>query len=113
MIKVVRKAFMGSSSRRKYATGKENYKLQKIYFLMQCTQDLSQTDCETCLRETVGAFQRSFNGKQGGYIIDLYPFYELNVPLVFQPYLLQHHRKVLRRLSQTPQSQKASACMLA
>ncbi|XWS18239.1 hypothetical protein CRYUN_Cryun32bG0026300 [Craigia yunnanensis] len=86
MVRVVRTASMGSS-RLKYATGDANYAaFQKIHALMQCTPDLSQTDCESCLRESVGTFQRLFYGRQGGYFQrpncwfrwDLYTFYVPN-----------------------------------
>lgn len=83
---VVRKASMGSS-RLKYATGEADFTtFLKIYALMQCTPDLSQDDCDSCLRETVGSYERCCHGKQGGYVEmancwlrwDLYPFYTSN-----------------------------------
>ncbi|OMO76055.1 hypothetical protein COLO4_25684 [Corchorus olitorius] len=83
---VVRKASMGSS-RLKYATG-EAYAntFQKIYALMQCTPDLSQKACETCLTQSASYYQSFGHGKQGGYVQkpncwfrwDLYPFYVSN-----------------------------------
>ncbi|XVF40650.1 hypothetical protein PTKIN_Ptkin01aG0131200 [Pterospermum kingtungense] len=64
MLRVVRTASLGSS-RLKYATGEAEYTtFRKIYSLMQCTPDLFQTDCESCLRETVGAFQRTSMGSR-------------------------------------------------
>ncbi|XP_007025940.2 PREDICTED: putative receptor-like protein kinase At4g00960 isoform X2 [Theobroma cacao] len=86
MDSVVRNASMGSF-RLKYSTGEaDNTVFQKIHALMQCTPDLSQSDCDSCLRESVSAYQRMFYGKQGGYVQrpncwfrwDLYPFYVSN-----------------------------------
>ncbi|KAF5725969.1 putative cysteine-rich receptor-like protein kinase 35-like [Tripterygium wilfordii] len=83
MERVIDRASSGSS-RIKYAT--EEVKLsefQDIHALMQCTPDLSQSDCRECLRESVSSFQRCCSGKQGGYVQrpncifrwDLYSFY--------------------------------------
>ncbi|CAH8275631.1 unnamed protein product [Arabidopsis lyrata] len=55
---------------------------QNIYALMQCTPDLSSTNCKTCLLKSVGDYQTCCHGKQGGYVFrpscifrwDLYPF---------------------------------------
>ncbi|KAK6268929.1 hypothetical protein QUC31_013089 [Theobroma cacao] len=86
MDSVVRNASMGSF-RLKYSTGEaDNTVFQKIHALMQCTPDLSQSDCDSCLRESVSDYQRMFYGKQGGYVQrpncwfrwDLYPFYVSN-----------------------------------
>lgn len=55
---VVRNASMGTS-RLKYATGEADFSAyQKIYALMQCTPDLSQKDCNTCLNNSVGEYER-------------------------------------------------------
>ncbi|KAK3188244.1 hypothetical protein Dsin_027805 [Dipteronia sinensis] len=76
---LVRKA-----SRLKFATGEANLTyFQRIYALMQCTPDLSQTDCDVCLRQYVVEYQNCCRGKQGGVVQgpncnsrwDLYPFY--------------------------------------
>ncbi|XP_021294095.1 putative receptor-like protein kinase At4g00960 isoform X2 [Herrania umbratica] len=68
MVSVVTNASMGSS-KLKYSTGEaESADSQTIYALMQCTPDLSQSDCETCLRESVGLYRSRFNRKQGGYV---------------------------------------------
>lgn len=78
---VVKKASMGSS---RYATGEADFTaFQKIYTLMQCTPDLSQKDCDSCLRQSVSRYVSCCHGKQGGYVKkancwlrwDLYPFY--------------------------------------
>ncbi|KAK2654682.1 hypothetical protein Ddye_014538 [Dipteronia dyeriana] len=76
---LVRKA-----SRLKFATKETNLTyFQKIYALMQCTPDLSQIDCDVCLRQYVVEYQNCCRGKQGGVVLgpncvfrwDLYPFY--------------------------------------
>ncbi|XWS12788.1 hypothetical protein CRYUN_Cryun37aG0120400 [Craigia yunnanensis] len=86
MDSVVRNASMGSSSL-KYATGEANFTaFQTIYALMQCTPDLSQKDCDSCLRASVSSYENCCHGKQGGYVQksncwfrwDLYSFYVSN-----------------------------------
>ncbi|KAK8612519.1 hypothetical protein V6N13_092632 [Hibiscus sabdariffa] len=86
MVTLVREASKGSS-RIKYATGQVDFTtFPTIYALMQCTPDLSQTDCESCLRQSAGYYQSCCHGKQGGYVQrpncffrwDLYPFYVSN-----------------------------------
>ncbi|TXG47029.1 hypothetical protein EZV62_026323 [Acer yangbiense] len=75
-----------STSRLKFATEEENLtQFQTIYALMQCTPDLSQSNCSLCLRGYVTAYDKCCNGKQGGHIQgpncnyrwELYPFYTI------------------------------------
>ncbi|XP_038690285.1 putative receptor-like protein kinase At4g00960 [Tripterygium wilfordii] len=72
------------SSRIKYATDQVPVTVfQNIYAMMQCTPDLSKSDCRNCLRENVATFQNQCYGKQGGYVRgpncllrwDLFPFF--------------------------------------
>ncbi|OMO91984.1 hypothetical protein COLO4_17974 [Corchorus olitorius] len=86
MDSVVKKASMGSSTL-KYATGEADAAtFLKIYALMQCTPDLSQENCDLCLRQSAIYYQGCCHGKQGGYVQkpnclfrwDLYPFYVAN-----------------------------------
>ncbi|OMO79993.1 hypothetical protein CCACVL1_13237 [Corchorus capsularis] len=86
MDRVVKKASMGSSTL-KYATGEADATtFLKIYALMQCTPDLSQEKCDSCLRQSVSYYEGCCHGKQGGYVQkpnclfrwDLYPFYVSN-----------------------------------
>ncbi|TXG65379.1 hypothetical protein EZV62_006654 [Acer yangbiense] len=79
------KASMGSS-RHKFGTGEANFtKFLKIYALMQCTPDISQNDCDSCLHQTVASFQICCSGKEGGYVYrpsclfqwNLNPFYSV------------------------------------
>ncbi|XP_021677946.2 cysteine-rich receptor-like protein kinase 44 [Hevea brasiliensis] len=83
MSRIVTKASMGSS-KVKFATEEADLTpFQKIYALMLCTPDMSQSNCSYCLREAVGFYQSCCHGKQGGYVQkpncifrwDLYPFY--------------------------------------
>ncbi|XP_022720570.1 cysteine-rich receptor-like protein kinase 10 isoform X2 [Durio zibethinus] len=56
---------------------------QTLYSLVQCTPDLSSTDCNTCLRGAIAALPNCCSGKQGGRVLtpscniryELYPFY--------------------------------------
>ncbi|GKV19268.1 hypothetical protein SLEP1_g29553 [Rubroshorea leprosula] len=80
---LVRNASAGTS-RLKFATGEAKLTpFQTIYALTQCTSDLSQSDCDFCLRQSVLNFENCCHGKQGGGVQkpscffrwDLYPFY--------------------------------------
>ncbi|GMJ13792.1 cysteine-rich RLK (RECEPTOR-like protein kinase) 14 [Hibiscus trionum] len=76
---VATKASMGSS-RLKYATGVA----EEIQALMQCTPDLSQSDCSICLRTLVRRYTACCRTYQGGYVEtpscrmrwDLYTFFK-------------------------------------
>ncbi|KAL0873534.1 hypothetical protein Bca101_023239 [Brassica carinata] len=54
-----------------------------IYTIMQCTSDVSNAECNTCLRNSVGDYQNCCRGKQGGLVTrpncifrcEFYPFY--------------------------------------
>ncbi|KAE8724428.1 pyruvate decarboxylase 1-like [Hibiscus syriacus] len=83
---VVRKASKGSSSL-KYATGEADVTVfWKIYSLMQCSPDLSEQDCDYCLRQSANSYVSCCHEKQGGGVQrpnclfrwDLYPFYTAN-----------------------------------
>ncbi|KAJ6292223.1 hypothetical protein OIU78_024401 [Salix suchowensis] len=85
MTETVARASM-NSSRLKMAAGVVNLtSSEKIYVLMQCTPDISQSDCSYCLRNTVTEFRKCCFGRQGGYVQkpncflrwDLYPFYQV------------------------------------
>lgn len=65
---LVDKASQGSSMF-KYATDQANLTaFQKIYALMQCTPDLSQRDCDACLRGYVNKYVSCCHGSQGGNV---------------------------------------------
>ncbi|KAK8675334.1 hypothetical protein V6N13_033403 [Hibiscus sabdariffa] len=83
---VVKNASNGSPTL-KYATGEADVTVfQRIYSQMQCTPDLSQQDCDYCLRQSAAYYNSCCHGKQGGYVRrpncffrwDLYPFYQPN-----------------------------------
>ncbi|GLU23221.1 hypothetical protein SLE2022_392440 [Rubroshorea leprosula] len=68
----------------KFATGETKLTpFQTINALVQCNPDLSRSDCYTCLRQSVSAYQNCCHGKRGGVVkkptcffrLDLYPFY--------------------------------------
>ncbi|TXG47158.1 hypothetical protein EZV62_026452 [Acer yangbiense] len=84
---LVKKASIGTS-RLKFATKEANLTyFQRIYALMQCTPDLSQSDCDFCLRRYLVEYQNCCHGKQGGVVRgpncisrwDLYPFYKITI----------------------------------
>ncbi|KAK3200019.1 hypothetical protein Dsin_023434 [Dipteronia sinensis] len=84
---LVTKASMGSS-RLKFGTGEAVFTMfLKIFALMQCTPDISQNDCNHCLRHIVLDFQTCCGQREGGYIYrpscffrwDFYPFYKVNI----------------------------------
>ncbi|KAK2644355.1 hypothetical protein Ddye_019550 [Dipteronia dyeriana] len=71
-------------TRFRFATGEANLALfQTIYAQMQCAPDLSQIDCDSCLRQNLAEYQICCHAKQGGVVEgpncmlrwDLYPFY--------------------------------------
>ncbi|XP_022720578.1 cysteine-rich receptor-like protein kinase 10 isoform X2 [Durio zibethinus] len=56
---------------------------QTLYSLVQCTPDLSSTDCNTCLRGAIADLPNCCSGKQGGRVLtpscniryEVFPFY--------------------------------------
>ncbi|GMH11044.1 hypothetical protein Nepgr_012885 [Nepenthes gracilis] len=54
----------------------------KIYGMAQCTRDLSNTDCKTCLENAISQLPSCCDGKQGGRVVggsctvrfEIYPF---------------------------------------
>ncbi|CAK7350917.1 unnamed protein product [Dovyalis caffra] len=83
---IVTRASIGSSSRLKFAAETADLtSTQKIYVFMQCTPDISQSNCSDCLQESVAFYKNCCYGHQGGYVNrpncvlrwDLYPFYNL------------------------------------
>ncbi|KAJ6893273.1 receptor-like protein kinase [Populus alba x Populus x berolinensis] len=65
---------------------------QKMYIFMQCTPDVSPSNCRVCLQQSVDYYKSCCNGYQGGYTQkpncvfrwDLYPYYNL-FPQVTSP----------------------------
>ena len=58
---------------------------QTLYSLVQCTPDLSNTDCNSCLQAAIDRLRICCTGKQGGRVhfpschvrYELYPIYNL------------------------------------
>ncbi|ESR62361.1 hypothetical protein CICLE_v10014534mg [Citrus x clementina] len=83
MDRVLAKASSGNS-KPKFATEEANLtSSETIYALMQCTPDISQSDCEFCLRQSMADLQSCCYGKKGSYVLgpscifrwEMYPFY--------------------------------------
>lgn len=80
--RLARKASMDSSGLKYGIEQADLPTLQTIYALMQCSPDLSQADCNYCLRDSAGQYKKCCHGKQGGVVFrpscffrwDLYPF---------------------------------------
>ncbi|KAL5839849.1 hypothetical protein ACOSQ4_012457 [Xanthoceras sorbifolium] len=75
----------------KFATIKENFtSSQTMYGLVQCTQDLWNTDCRDCLGEAIASMP---SGSIGGRVLlascncryELYPFFNEDLPPVTPP----------------------------
>ena len=71
---------------KKFKTKEANFsELQTIYSLVQCTPDLSTTDCKRCLRSAIGDLPTCCSGKQGVKVLlpsccvryEVYPFYKV------------------------------------
>ncbi|XP_026432508.1 putative receptor-like protein kinase At4g00960 isoform X1 [Papaver somniferum] len=79
-----------SSYRRNFADGKTNVTDNtKVYAFVQCTADISSSDCSPCLRGAISELPNCCDGKSGGRIIrpscnfryELYPFLlDINAP---------------------------------
>jgi hypothetical protein len=66
---------------------------QNLYSLVQCTPDLSSTDCNSCLQEAINRLPICCGGKQGGRVLfpsciiryELYQFYGTASPAPAPP----------------------------
>ncbi|KAK6917376.1 Gnk2-homologous domain [Dillenia turbinata] len=88
MNSLVVSAVLGNTSYnvKNFATGNVNFSsLQSIYGMVQCTPDIGQTDCTSCLYGAINDFQSCCGGLQGGSVLkpscfirsDVYPFYAM------------------------------------
>ncbi|KAM7255090.1 hypothetical protein ACFE04_020331 [Oxalis oulophora] len=77
-----------SSSRRRFAVEKANFTLfQSIFSLGQCTQDISESDCDSCLQQAITQIPSCCDSKQGGRVLtpscnfryEIYSFYNETV----------------------------------
>ncbi|KAK4858395.1 hypothetical protein QYF36_015709 [Acer negundo] len=117
-----------STSRLNFATEEANLtQFQTIYALMQCTPDLSQSDCTRCLRQYVGEYEKCCNGKQGGLVQgpncisrwDLYPYYKITATPDAAPSPLSPPTTKARCINSTSQdnmtespNQKEASCIV-
>lgn len=63
-------ATSGESEKKYFATKEVNFTgSQKLYSLVQCTQDLTVDGCNQCLASAVGAIPTCCEGKQGGRVM--------------------------------------------
>ncbi|KAG4143777.1 hypothetical protein ERO13_D06G212650v2 [Gossypium hirsutum] len=70
-----------------------NERFQTLYSLLQCTPDLTTSDCNTCLRGAIADLPNCCDGKQGGRVLtpscsiryELYPFYNQTAVSVSAP----------------------------
>ncbi|KAL4381988.1 hypothetical protein S83_012936 [Arachis hypogaea] len=78
----------------KYATKEQKVtKLETIFTLAQCTQDLSVGDCRSCLGFAVGQIHECCKGRRGGRVLlpscnvrfEFYPFYRHGVSKALAP----------------------------
>ncbi|KAF8112169.1 hypothetical protein N665_0066s0044 [Sinapis alba] len=83
-----------ASSSTKFATEKANFTVfQTIYSLVQCTPDLTNLDCESCLRQTINQLPLCCDRSIGGRVItpscsfryELYPFYNETITAAAPP----------------------------
>ncbi|KAJ4703237.1 Cysteine rich receptor like kinase [Melia azedarach] len=91
-------ATQAADNPRKFATRKENYTaFQTLYGLVQCTPDLSSSDCNVCLLDAISRLPGCCSGKQGGRVLypscnvryEVYPFYnESNIAAPAPPPVL-------------------------
>ncbi|XP_059664468.1 cysteine-rich repeat secretory protein 38-like [Cornus florida] len=70
-------------SSKMYATGESELgDFKKLYGLVQCTRDLSSTDCKKCLDSAISELPSCCDGKEGGRVVggscnfryEIYPF---------------------------------------
>ncbi|XP_038690295.1 cysteine-rich receptor-like protein kinase 10 isoform X2 [Tripterygium wilfordii] len=75
------------SSGKKFATNEKEFtSSQTLYSLVQCTPDISEAGCKTCMEIATGSLPYCCTGKQGGRFLlpscyarfGLYPFYQVN-----------------------------------
>jgi len=82
----VPRAANASSGDKKFAVKEANFtELQTLYSLVQCTPDISSSDCNTCLQRAMANLPMCCDGKQGGRVLypscnlryETYQFYQI------------------------------------
>ncbi|GLT30985.1 hypothetical protein SLA2020_436770 [Shorea laevis] len=85
LVGLVRNASAGTSGP-KFATGETKLPpFQTIYALVQCTPDLSQSDCDSCLGQAASDYQNCCHGKQGGGVLKPSCFFRWDLYLFYTP----------------------------
>ncbi|KAF2303634.1 hypothetical protein GH714_020415 [Hevea brasiliensis] len=78
-----------SPGAKKFAVNESNFNaFQKLYNLVQCTPDISSSDCNRCLQAAISNLPNCCGGKQGGRVLspscniryEIYPFYNATTP---------------------------------
>ncbi|KAK7821786.1 cysteine-rich receptor-like protein kinase 25 [Quercus suber] len=86
LIDLVSQASEVPAGSKKFKTKEANFsEIKTIYSLVQCTPDLSTTDCKRCLRSAISDLHVCCSGKQGAKVIlpscsvryEAYPFYKI------------------------------------
>ncbi|MED6112709.1 hypothetical protein PIB30_063973 [Stylosanthes scabra] len=86
---LISKAASGNSQQKFAASSAQGPGFQTLYGLVQCTPDLSQQECNTCLIQAITGIPNCCDSKKGARIVEpscnfryeIYPFYDLtNVP---------------------------------
>ncbi|KAE8686675.1 Cysteine-rich receptor-like protein kinase 25 [Hibiscus syriacus] len=87
-------ALNGTLRLKNFATREANVSgFQTLYSLLQCTPDLTTSDCNTCLRQAISDLPVCCDGKQGGRVLipscniryELYPFYNQSAVSIRPP----------------------------
>jgi hypothetical protein len=82
----VPRAANASSGAKKFAVKEVSFtELQTLYSLVQCTSDISSSDCNMCLRGAMANLPMCCDGKQGSRVLypscnlkyETYPFYQI------------------------------------
>ncbi|XP_062161841.1 cysteine-rich repeat secretory protein 38-like [Alnus glutinosa] len=82
----VPRAANASSGDKKFAVKEASFtELQTLYSLVQCTPDISSSDCNMCLRRAMANLPMCCDGKQGGRVLypscnlryETYQFYQI------------------------------------
>ncbi|XP_065879544.1 cysteine-rich receptor-like protein kinase 25 [Euphorbia lathyris] len=82
------RAATGTPGGKKFAVKEANFTVfETLYNLVQCTPDLSSSDCRRCLEIAISQLPACCNGKRGGRVLtpscniryEVYPFYNASV----------------------------------
>ena len=83
-----------SAGAKKFATKETKFtELQTLYSLVQCTPDLSSSDCRRCLGGAVSNLLKSYGGTRGGRVLypscnirfEVFAFYHVQAQAVAAP----------------------------